>query len=135
MALVMNRNYSYNTSHHLGPTPLSRSSSTSSTWNELLGGYSNSSEHYNSSSSAVMMEKRQLFLRSYQFCRKRTLTERIKGSLIRAKKVMWLRLRSARKIRRLVWSRLRYAFYCRRRRRFLRLINHNHHNSSTCTFW
>ncbi|KAJ6928439.1 hypothetical protein NC652_012519 [Populus alba x Populus x berolinensis] len=26
-----------------------------------------------------MMEKRQLFLRSYQFCRKRTLRERIKG--------------------------------------------------------
>ncbi|KAJ6928440.1 hypothetical protein NC652_012520 [Populus alba x Populus x berolinensis] len=28
MALVMNRNYNYNTCHHLGPTPLSRSSSS-----------------------------------------------------------------------------------------------------------
>lgn len=133
MAVVMNRNFSYNTSHHLGPTPLSRSSSYG-TWNDLLGGYSNSSEHF-SSSSVVMMEKRRLFLRSYHFCRKRTLTERIKGSLIRTKKAMWLRLRSARKIRRLVWSRLRYAFCFRRRRRFLRLVNHNHHISSTCTFW
>ncbi|XP_065854806.1 uncharacterized protein [Euphorbia lathyris] len=88
--------------------------------------------------SSLMMEKRQLFLRSYQFCRKQSLTERMKKSLIRMKKVIWLKLRSARKIRKLVWSRLRFALNFRRRRRFLRLLNHhNHHcsdDSSYC-FW
>ncbi|XP_039162858.1 uncharacterized protein LOC104426552 [Eucalyptus grandis] len=53
-----------------------------------------------------MMEKRQLFLRSYQFSRKRSLGERIRRSLRRVKRVVWLRLRSARRFRRLVWARL-----------------------------
>ncbi|OMO86190.1 hypothetical protein CCACVL1_09742 [Corchorus capsularis] len=82
----------------------------------------------------IMMEKRQLFLKSYQFCRKRTLTEKIKRSLGRVKRVIWFRLRSARKLRRLVLSRLRVAFY--RRRRFIRLMNNHyrHTNNSSC-FW
>ncbi|XP_015570443.1 uncharacterized protein LOC8274982 [Ricinus communis] len=106
---------------HLGPTLVGRSDS--------LLGYT---EH-----SSLMMEKRQLFLRSYQFCRKQSLSERMKRSLVKIKKGMWLRLRSARKLRRLVWSRLRFAFYCRRRRRFLRLLSPNHHNSysSSSCFW
>jgi len=121
MTLVMNRNYNYSIIQHLGPTPLLRSGN-SGTWNELLGGHSNTTtlEHY-SSSSVMMMENRQLFLRSYQFCRKRTVTERIKGSFIRVKRAMWLKLRSVRKLRRLVWSRLRNAFYYRRKIRFLPL--------------
>lgn len=70
--------------------------------------------------SYSMMEKRQLFLRSYQFSRKRTLSERIKRSLVRSKRVIWLRLRlrCVRKMRKLVWSklfRLRYGFRHRRR--------------------
>ncbi|KAF7805005.1 uncharacterized protein G2W53_044116 [Senna tora] len=63
-----------------------------------------------------MMEKRQLFLRSYQFCRKKSLTERLKGSLVRVKKVVCLRLRSARRLRKLVFSRFKCGFYYRRRR-------------------
>ncbi|KAK7853558.1 hypothetical protein CFP56_035487 [Quercus suber] len=54
------------------------------------------------------MEKRQLFLRSYQFCRKRSLSERLKGSFIRVKRVICLRLRCARRFRKLVCSGLRY---------------------------
>ncbi|OAY43888.1 uncharacterized protein LOC122724344 [Manihot esculenta] len=111
-----NRNFA-----NMGPTPILRSDSSL--------GYTEQ--------NSLMMEKRRLFLRSYQFCRKKSLTERIKLSLFRVKKVMWLRLRSARKLRRLVWSRLRCAFYCRRRRSFLRLRSPNHHyyySSSSC-FW
>ncbi|KAL5068918.1 hypothetical protein RYX36_019805 [Vicia faba] len=87
----------------------------------------------------TMMEKRQLFLRSYQFCRKKSLTERIKGSLIRAKKVVWLKLRHARGLRKLVFfPRFKCAFYYRRRRFFSQLLNtsSNSHKlkteSSTC---
>ncbi|RYR39508.1 hypothetical protein Ahy_A09g045069 isoform B [Arachis hypogaea] len=69
-----------------------------------------------------MIEKRQVFLRSYQFCRKKSLVDRIKGSLFRVKKVVWLRLRSARRLRLLIFSRLKRAFYYRRRR-FSRLFN------------
>ncbi|KAK6233333.1 hypothetical protein SCA6_003406 [Theobroma cacao] len=75
----------------------------------------------------MIMEKRQLFLRSYQFCRKRSLAERIKRSLVRVKRVMWFRLRSAHKLRRSVLSRLRFALY--RRRRFIRLRNNHHRHS------
>ncbi|EEF50052.1 conserved hypothetical protein [Ricinus communis] len=55
---------------HLGPTLVGRSDS--------LLGYT---EH-----SSLMMEKRQLFLRSYQFCRKQSLSERMKRSLVKIKK-------------------------------------------------
>ncbi|XP_065639011.1 uncharacterized protein LOC136071524 [Quercus suber] len=80
-----------------------------------------------------MMEKRQLFLRSYQFCRKRSLSERLKGSFIRVKRVICLRLRCARRFRKLVCSGLRYGFYYRRRK-FLRLVNNKKNYSSNC-FW
>ncbi|XP_058082697.1 uncharacterized protein LOC131230757 [Magnolia sinica] len=75
------------------------------------------------------MEKRQLFLRSYQFSRKRSVMERIKLSLVRVKRLVWVKLRSARKLRRLVWSRLRYGH---NRRRFHRLINRS--NGGDWTF-
>ncbi|GLT74071.1 hypothetical protein SLA2020_458920 [Shorea laevis] len=111
MALVLGQNRNQ---------PICRSDSFSASW-----------EH-----NYTMMEKRQMFLRSYQFCRKRSLAERIKGSLVGVKRVMWFRLRSARKLRRLVWSRLRLAFYYRRRR-FVRLVNNYHHrqNRMSSCFW
>ncbi|CAJ2631805.1 unnamed protein product [Trifolium pratense] len=60
----------------------------------------------------TIMEKRQLFLRSYQFTRKKTFSERIKGSFVRVHKVA---LRSARKLRRLEFSvsRIKCSFYSR----------------------
>ncbi|KAG9130280.1 hypothetical protein Leryth_004274 [Lithospermum erythrorhizon] len=64
------------------------------------------------------MEKRQLFLRSYQFSRKKSVSERIKGSFFRVKRVVFMRLKTARKIRKMVWLRIRYGFFCFRRRRF-----------------
>ncbi|KAK8651586.1 hypothetical protein V6N13_141184 [Hibiscus sabdariffa] len=85
----------------------------------------------------VMMEKRQLFLRSYQFCRKRTLTERIKTSLVGFKRVVWSRLRSARKLRRMVLSRIRFAFLCRRKR-YVRFRNNHYaygHHLNPCYLW
>ncbi|XXG84761.1 hypothetical protein AAC387_Pa10g2214 [Persea americana] len=70
------------------------------------------------------MEKRQLFLRSYHFCRKRSVVERIKSSLIRARRVVWIKLRSARRLRRLVWLKVRQGYQSRRRFRFqYRLIS------------
>ncbi|KAI8024539.1 hypothetical protein LOK49_LG03G00584 [Camellia lanceoleosa] len=79
------------------------------------------------------MEKRQLFLRSYQFCRKKSDAERIKGSFFRVKRVVWSRFRSARKIRKIVWFRLRYGlFYSTTKRNFLRLHNPN---TTTTTSW
>uniref|UniRef100_A0A7N2L5D8 Uncharacterized protein n=1 Tax=Quercus lobata TaxID=97700 RepID=A0A7N2L5D8_QUELO len=61
---------------------------------------------YYSEQNYTMMEKRQLFLRSYQFCRKRSLSERLKGSFIRVKRVICFRLRSARRFRKLFLSSL-----------------------------
>ncbi|KAM7272265.1 hypothetical protein ACFE04_026928 [Oxalis oulophora] len=73
-------------------------------------------------------EKRRLFLRSYQFSRKKSLKEKIKTTLSKAKKVIWVKLKSARKIRKFVWSRLRFAFYSHRRKRFLRLLGYGNGN-------
>ncbi|XP_028779417.1 uncharacterized protein LOC114735826 [Neltuma alba] len=82
----------------------------------------------------TLMEKRQLFLRSYQFSRKQSLPERIKRSFVRVKKVVWLKLRSALRLRRLVCSRIKCSFYYRRRR-FFRLVNaYNSKNDVSC-FW
>ncbi|XP_010070116.2 uncharacterized protein LOC104456913 [Eucalyptus grandis] len=85
---------------------------------------SDSMEH-----QCLMMEKRQLFLRSYHFSRKRSLSERIRRSFTRVKRVLCFRLRSARRLRRLVCSRLsrlRHRLcYSRRRSRFLRLLCNN----------
>ncbi|XAR49210.1 hypothetical protein NMG60_11032325 [Bertholletia excelsa] len=83
------------------------------------------------------IEKRQLFLRSYQFSRKKTVAERIRGSFFRVKRVIWVRLRSARKIRRMLWFRIRhglfFGFSRKNQRRFLRLNNSNNSGSwSSC---
>ncbi|XP_073269554.1 uncharacterized protein [Primulina huaijiensis] len=70
------------------------------------------------------LEKRQLFLRSYQFSRKQTTAERMKRSLFRVRKVMWARFRSARKLRKMLWLKLKNGFffgYRRRRRYFLHI--------------
>ncbi|EOA33044.1 hypothetical protein CARUB_v10016376mg [Capsella rubella] len=81
------------------------------------------------------VEKRQLFLKSYQFSRKQSLAEKIKRSVKRVvKKVVWIRLKSARKLKRVVWSRLKTAFFYRRRR-FFRLIHPNKHSSSSYCFY
>uniref|UniRef100_A0A1D1XKT4 Uncharacterized protein n=1 Tax=Anthurium amnicola TaxID=1678845 RepID=A0A1D1XKT4_9ARAE len=65
------------------------------------------------------MEKRQVFLRSYQFSRKQTAADRIRGSLVRVRRLISVKLRAARRLRRLVWLRLRHAACVgARRRRF-----------------
>ncbi|WVZ24620.1 hypothetical protein V8G54_003164 [Vigna mungo] len=48
---------------------------------EYFGHYYPDAEH-----NYTMMEKRQLFLRSYQFCQKKSLKEKVKGSYVRVKK-------------------------------------------------
>ncbi|KAK9670059.1 hypothetical protein RND81_13G174000 [Saponaria officinalis] len=73
------------------------------------------------------LERRQLFLRSYQFSRKRSLGEKLKRSLVRVKRLFSVRFRSARKLRRVVWSDLRYALYVKRRR-LSRLVNYYYYN-------
>ncbi|KAF3454761.1 hypothetical protein FNV43_RR05209 [Rhamnella rubrinervis] len=120
--------------NHVGSMPISRSESFGS-------GYCSYTEQSNCNyycyNNYVMMEKRQLFLRSYQFCRKKSLAEKIKRSLIRVKRVICLRLRSARRFKGLVCFRLRHGLSYRRRR-FLRLLNNYHFhkkcNNSYC-FW
>ncbi|KAJ0980506.1 hypothetical protein J5N97_008761 [Dioscorea zingiberensis] len=67
------------------------------------------------------MEKRQVFLRSYHFSRKRTAMERIRRSLVRVRRLISLRLRSARRLPLLVWCGLRLKLKLRRRR-FHRLV-------------
>ncbi|KAJ7977781.1 Lamin tail domain-containing protein [Quillaja saponaria] len=117
----MNLNQSQIENHVMGLNPIFRSDSF---------GY------YSLDQSYTMMEKRQLFLRSYQFCRKKSLTERIKGSLVRMKRVILLRLRTSRRLKKLVFSRFKCGFYYRRRR-FLHLLNNHYYksNSSTSCFW
>ncbi|KAJ8572729.1 hypothetical protein K7X08_009240 [Anisodus acutangulus] len=78
------------------------------------------------------IEKRQLFLRSYQFSRKKSVSERIKKSFFRVKRVIWVKLRSARKIRKLVWLKLKYGIFGYRRRTNFRLLqNSSYYNTST----
>ncbi|GMH14975.1 hypothetical protein Nepgr_016816 [Nepenthes gracilis] len=96
--------------HRLGPI-------FRSDWHNNHGG-----EQYQGS----YLEKRQLFLRSYQFSRKKSFAERIKVSLVKVKRIIWLRLRSARKLRKIVWSRLRSALFYRRRR-FSQLLFQNNY--------
>ncbi|XP_071725490.1 uncharacterized protein [Rutidosis leptorrhynchoides] len=79
------------------------------------------------------VEKRQLFLKSYQFSRKQTTGQKMKRSLFRVKRLIWVKLRSAKKIQKMIWFRLRHGFfYGFRRKKFIRL---NHHNNSSVCFW
>ncbi|KAL2460666.1 hypothetical protein Adt_44086 [Abeliophyllum distichum] len=79
------------------------------------------------------LEKRQLFLRSYQFSRKQSLSERIKKSLFRVKRVIWGRFRSATKLRKILWLKLKNGLFFtsrRRRRFFLRLYKNDTYATS-----
>lgn len=55
------------------------------------------------------IERRQLFLRSYHFSRKKSPRERVRHSLVRVRRLVWVRLRAARRLPRLLWARLRSA--------------------------
>ncbi|KAM6578511.1 hypothetical protein CsatB_030348 [Cannabis sativa] len=119
----------------IGPMTLSRTESFGSGYyNYLDQSNNNSSSNYyytNLNGNSTMIEKRQVFLRSYQFCRKKSLSERIKRSLVRVKRVIWLRLKSARRFRKLACFRFRCGFSYRRRR-FVRLLNNNNNNHIKC---
>ena len=67
------------------------------------------------------MEKRRLFLQSYHFSRKRSGGERVRRSLVRVRRLIWVPLR---RLPRLLWLRLRSVLY--RGRRFHRLVAHPH---------
>ncbi|AES82332.1 hypothetical protein MtrunA17_Chr7g0271171 [Medicago truncatula] len=97
MSLIQNQKRS--NSINMNTSPLFRSDS--------FGYYSHEQHNY------TLMEKRQLFLRSYQFIRKKSFSERIKGSFVRLRKVV---IRSARKFRRLEFSmfKIKCGFYYRR---------------------
>ncbi|KAK4424476.1 hypothetical protein Salat_1641000 [Sesamum alatum] len=83
----------------------------------------------NETTGYTELEKRQLFLRSYQFSRKQSAGERIRRSLFRVKKAISVRLRSARKLRKMLWFNLRNGFFLTtRRRRFFLRLNHHHSN-------
>ncbi|PIN25601.1 hypothetical protein CDL12_01651 [Handroanthus impetiginosus] len=75
------------------------------------------------------LEKRQLFLRSYQFSRKQSVAEKIKKCFFRVKRVIWARFRSLKKLRKILWLNLKNGlfFTTRRRRLFLRL--HKYYNN------
>ncbi|KAL6552309.1 hypothetical protein OROHE_007673 [Orobanche hederae] len=75
------------------------------------------------------LEKRQLFLRSYQFSRKQSMAERIKKSFFRVKRVIRIRFRSARNLRKMLWLKLKDGLFFTARRRnrfFLRFRNCNY---------
>ncbi|KAK9054816.1 hypothetical protein SSX86_025895 [Deinandra increscens subsp. villosa] len=75
------------------------------------------------------VEKRQLFLRSYQFSRKQSSGQRIKRSLFRVKRLVWVKLRAAKKM---IWFRFRHGFLWKRS--FVPL-NHHHNNNTSVCFW
>ncbi|KAK8952465.1 hypothetical protein KSP39_PZI003760 [Platanthera zijinensis] len=65
------------------------------------------------------IEKRQLFLRSYQFSRKRGAAARLRSSAVRVRRLISVRLRAARRLPQLVWARLMRAVLNGRRRGYL----------------
>lgn len=116
---------------------LSRSESYGGSGNyyHFMENNNNNVNYYNMNNT--MMEKRQVFLRSYQFNRKKSLTEKIKRSLIRVKRVIWLRLGSARKFGKSLCFRLRYGLSYRKRK-FLRLLRRyrlQHNCNNSYCFW
>ncbi|KAL1534969.1 hypothetical protein AAHA92_31080 [Salvia divinorum] len=78
------------------------------------------------------LEKRQLFLRSYTFSRKQSVADRIKTSFFRVRKAISVRFRTARRLRKTIWFKLKNGlfFSSRRRRFFLRLHAYNSRHSS-----
>ncbi|XP_054785423.1 uncharacterized protein LOC129291921 [Prosopis cineraria] len=121
--MILLKNSNSKNQEAMGANPIFRSESFGYYYPELHHNY-----YY------TLAEKRQLFLRSYQFSRKQSIPERIKRSFVRAKKVVWLKLRSALRLRRLVCLRLKCSFYYRRRRFFRLLHAQNRRNDSSC-FW
>ncbi|XAR56197.1 hypothetical protein NMG60_11036579 [Bertholletia excelsa] len=103
----------------------------------VLGPVFRSEMVYSYSHPSTGMDKRHLFLRSYRFCRKKSIGERIKGSFFPVKRVIYDRLRSTRKIRKKVWFRFRHGLFCSsRKRRFIRLHNQTKNNKTwTSRFW
>ncbi|KAL5060814.1 hypothetical protein RYX36_032418 [Vicia faba] len=95
-----NNNNRVNINVNMSINPLFRSDS--------FGYYSHYCCNPHEQHSYTLMEKRQLFLRSYQFTRKKSFSERIKRCLIRVKRVV---LRSARKLKS-----IKCGFYYRRYR-------------------
>ncbi|KAJ6816825.1 uncharacterized protein M6B38_355690 [Iris pallida] len=63
---------------------------------------------------AEYVEKRQLFLRSYHFSRKKSRAQRVGSYAVRVRRLICARLRSARRLPRRLWYRLRA--WCSRRR-------------------
>ncbi|KAG6482965.1 uncharacterized protein LOC122016497 [Zingiber officinale] len=55
------------------------------------------------------MERRRLYLRSYHFSRNRPAGERARGTLLRVRRLVWVRLREARRLPRILWAKLRRA--------------------------
>lgn len=95
-----NRINSINMNMNMSINPLFRSDS--------FGYYSHYCCNPHEQQNYTLMEKRQLFLRSYQFTRKRSFSDRIKRCLIRVKRVV---LRSGRKLKS-----IKCGFYYRRHR-------------------
>ncbi|KAL4199143.1 hypothetical protein AMTRI_Chr03g143420 [Amborella trichopoda] len=65
-------------------------------------------------------EKRQLFLRSYQFQRKKCVRKRMGFWLVGLKRLIWVKLTLIRRFKRLVWRRLGIGHG---RKKFYRLRN------------
>ncbi|KAL0642848.1 hypothetical protein Bca4012_041138 [Brassica carinata] len=103
---------------------------------KLVFGRSTGGDCYYHGAYGEYLEKRRMFLRSYQFSRKQSFTEKVTRSARRVRRFAWTRLRSARRLKRVVWSRLRTAFFYRRKRFFLTeprptpiLIRHDNQSS------
>ncbi|KAL5717225.1 hypothetical protein ACHQM5_010270 [Ranunculus cassubicifolius] len=90
------------------------------------------SGHSFRSSDDCYFEKRRVFLSSYQFRRKESVTEKIKASFVRVTKriIILFRFRLKKKF----CVRLRYR-YNGSRRRFQRLVVHGNQGSSSSFYW
>lgn len=100
ITLTQNKNRINSINMNMSINPLFRSDS--------FGYYSHYCCNPHEQQNYTLMEKRQLFLRSYQFTRKRSFSDRIKRCLIRVKRVA---LRSGRKLKS-----IKCGFYYRRHR-------------------
>lgn len=86
------------------------------------------------------MERRRLFLRSYHFSRKRPAGERARGALLRVRRLVWTRLREARRLPRLLWAKLRRSLdvliAARRRGHRVQFQSLPHRSAATdCLSW
>lgn len=100
ITLIQNKNRINSMNMNMSINPLFRSDS--------FGYYSHYCCNPHEQQNYTLMEKRQLFLRSYQFTRKRSFSDRMKRCLIRVKRVA---LRSGRKLKS-----IKCGFYYRRHR-------------------